>query len=276
MSKKALTLLEIMVVVVVVGIIASLGVPVYNNIQEEAMAKIDRTNLFVIKSALDIYMMENDGLPGNLSQIPQKYFDNAYAVIMDSADGWKIRLAQFILDQKDKKLAYAFDFPRDHHRGGRSPTPPGNPPAAPVSPPATTPVVPPAPTPVVTPPAPGGVPADQFLADEVVKGDKTVLIDPARKHQNPGSTFVSYGLNAGLRGISRKDYYDDTLYPPNSIIIANCNSSLFNGANFAFRHKRHRAFQSAVSYAQYITKDSIVHSIDTSGRIKNYPKAWGR
>lgn len=277
MSKKAMTLLEIVMVVVVLGIVASLGIPAYNNIQEEAMAKIDRTNLFAIKSALDIYMMEHDGLPGNLSQIPKRYFDDAYAKIINSPDGWKIRLAQFVLDQADKKMAYAFDFPRSDHSGSHSSGGTSNPPSISLPAPAATSTHSPAASPTTTPSVSGGgIPATQFLADEVVKGDKTLLVDPARQHQDPGSPVVSYGLNAVLRGVSRKDYADNTLYPATTVIIANCDTDLFYGSNYAFRHKTNRPLTSAVSYAQYITKDSIVHSIDQLGNIKDFPKAWGR
>ncbi|MCM8795262.1 MAG: prepilin-type N-terminal cleavage/methylation domain-containing protein [Candidatus Omnitrophica bacterium] len=117
MRKKAFTLMEIVIVIIVVGILATLGMPLYQNFIEDQKAKVCEANLKAQKTALDIYMMEHDGVPGSLSYIPQRYFDQAYSLILKEKDAWKIKLAYFILELQEKSLAFA--VPLANILGGR-------------------------------------------------------------------------------------------------------------------------------------------------------------
>lgn len=113
MGKKAFTLLEVMVVVVVIGISVTLGMPIYQNIVEGSKAKVCESNLKALKASLDIYAMENDNMPASLSQIPQEYIERAYARIFKEKDAWKLKLAKFIVACQQKGYAYAA-FLRDN------------------------------------------------------------------------------------------------------------------------------------------------------------------
>ena len=58
LHKKGFTLIEMMAVVVVLGVIVSLGLVQFNKTMEVRYARNARLNLIVIKSALDIYTLE--------------------------------------------------------------------------------------------------------------------------------------------------------------------------------------------------------------------------
>ncbi len=107
MRKKAFTLIEIITVVTIIGILATIGYPAYENAVEDSKAKVSQTNLKALKAALDIYIMEYDQVPGDLSQIPPGYIKNAYAEVIKQEGAWKIKLAYFIAGLQDGNLAYA-------------------------------------------------------------------------------------------------------------------------------------------------------------------------
>jgi len=105
--KKAFTLMELVIVVIVVGILATLGYPAYKNTIENANIKVCLANQETLKSALDIYVMENDEMPGGLSQLPSETIRRAYAQVMQQKGAWKIKLAYFIVGLRERGLAYA-------------------------------------------------------------------------------------------------------------------------------------------------------------------------
>lgn len=110
MKKQAFTLMEIIIVVIVIGILATVAIPIYQNTIEDAKAKVCQTNLEALQVALDIYAMENDKIPATLSQLPWEYIQRAYVKILQKKDAWKIKLAYFILDRQKRDFAYAQSF----------------------------------------------------------------------------------------------------------------------------------------------------------------------
>lgn len=107
MIKKAFTLIEIVAIVAVIGILVTLGINAYGNIIEDSKAKICDTNQQALKTALDIYAMEHDTLPGDLSMLPSEYIQKAFARIMQGRGAWKIKLAYFVVGLEDRGVAYA-------------------------------------------------------------------------------------------------------------------------------------------------------------------------
>ncbi|MFA4888461.1 MAG: prepilin-type N-terminal cleavage/methylation domain-containing protein [Candidatus Omnitrophota bacterium] len=107
MKTKAFTLLELVMVVVVIGILATLGYPVYRNMEKEAGDYVCVTNQQAIAAAFKIEAMESDVVPADLSQIPPKSIEKAYAQILKEKGAWKIKLAYYIVGLKDRGLAYA-------------------------------------------------------------------------------------------------------------------------------------------------------------------------
>jgi competence protein ComGC len=103
-------MVEIMVALAIVLILATIGVPAFKNVYENANAKVCETNLLAIKTGYDIYKMEHDTMPGSLSEIPYEYFNRGYAKIIQGKDSWKIQLADFIVGLKEQGIAYAGPF----------------------------------------------------------------------------------------------------------------------------------------------------------------------
>lgn len=110
MKKQAFTLMEIVIVIVVIGILATIGIPGYQNTIEDAKARVCEMNLETLQLALDDYAMEYDKIPASLSELPQEYIQKAYVKILQRKDAWKIKLAYFILERQTKNFAYAQSF----------------------------------------------------------------------------------------------------------------------------------------------------------------------
>lgn len=107
MLKKAFTLIQLIIALVIIGVLATLGLPAYQKAIEDSKSKVCQTNLEALSKALDIYAMDNDTMPGSLSELPPEYIQKAYAQVLQKKGAWKIRLAYFILDWEKKGLAYA-------------------------------------------------------------------------------------------------------------------------------------------------------------------------
>ncbi|MFA5090714.1 MAG: prepilin-type N-terminal cleavage/methylation domain-containing protein [Candidatus Omnitrophota bacterium] len=116
MRKTSFTLMEIMVVLIVVGILATVSISSYRNFVEDSKAKICRANMETLVTALDVYALEHDIMPASLSQLPQQYIDKAYAQVMRK-QGWGIKLARLVADWDESGLAYADSFLRALAKG---------------------------------------------------------------------------------------------------------------------------------------------------------------
>jgi prepilin-type N-terminal cleavage/methylation domain-containing protein len=108
MKKRAFTLLEMLIVVIIISVTVTIGYPSYQNSLEESKAELERLNFMALGMALDSYAMEHDTMPADLSALPQDSIDKAYAKVLKENDTWRIRLARFIVEQEEKGLAYAF------------------------------------------------------------------------------------------------------------------------------------------------------------------------
>jgi prepilin-type N-terminal cleavage/methylation domain-containing protein len=167
MKKRAFTLVEIIVCVVIAGILATVGLPVYQNIIESSKEKVCDTNLMTLNKAVEIYTVEHDTVPGSLSQLTDKYLDKAFASVMSGKDGWKRRLAYFIVEGPQWGRAYAAATPK-----------------------------------------PYGLPH---------------LRCPANPDTSPSA--VSYGLNAGLAGISAFEYKN---LGNDTVVVADSSGEVFS------------------------------------------------
>ncbi len=107
MKKKAFTIIEIMVVVVVVGVLATMGLPYVQNLIENSRERVCNINLETLQKGVDISLKEQGTVPGSLSELKQEYLEKAYAQVMQKEDSWKLRLAYFIVEGPQRGLAYA-------------------------------------------------------------------------------------------------------------------------------------------------------------------------
>lgn len=107
MKKRAFTLIEILVVVVVVSVLATMGLPYFQNVIENSREQVCDTNLQTLQRGVELYMKEQGTVPGSLSELSQDYLDKAYAQVMQAHDSWKLRLAYLIVEGPQWGLAYA-------------------------------------------------------------------------------------------------------------------------------------------------------------------------
>lgn len=60
-SQEGFTLVELMIVVVILGILAGIGIQQYGNVQERARQRVDQTNIKMIADAVRMYqLLENE------------------------------------------------------------------------------------------------------------------------------------------------------------------------------------------------------------------------
>ena len=107
MKKRAFTLIEIIIVIVIIGILATIGLPFYQNVLESSKEKVCQTNLLALKKAVEMYIMEHDTVPGSLSELKPETINKAYASVMSGKDAWKKRLAYLIVEGPQWGIAYA-------------------------------------------------------------------------------------------------------------------------------------------------------------------------
>ncbi len=85
------TLIEIMIVIVIIGMIASLAVPKIMDNLEKAKVETTRANLNVLKGAVQSYYMDNNEYPAQLSDLLAKNSKNGRGYLDDRSlpkDGW--------------------------------------------------------------------------------------------------------------------------------------------------------------------------------------------
>lgn len=68
--QEGFTLVELMIVVVILGILAGIGVQQYSAVQERAQKGVDKANRKMIENAIQLYRLSNnDGDPEDISDL---------------------------------------------------------------------------------------------------------------------------------------------------------------------------------------------------------------
>lgn len=112
---KAFTLIEILIVVVVLGVVATTAIASYQRIVEQSKAKVCQQNIKMLTTAVKLYSLENDSLPATLSQIPQTYYRRAYAQVIEKGP-MLTKLARKVVDHDHSSLAFALEFKHDNFK----------------------------------------------------------------------------------------------------------------------------------------------------------------
>lgn len=105
--RKNFTLIEIMMVVVIVGIIATFSIPGYHNLIERSRDKVCVLNQKVLLEAVINYGLENDILPASLGQLNNQDIKRALAKVLKEEKSWQYKFACFLVDFNKRGLVYA-------------------------------------------------------------------------------------------------------------------------------------------------------------------------
>lgn len=82
MKKKAFTLVEIMIALIIVAVVASLSVVTFQKTIDANDDRICRQNLKVLQDAYEIYTIENNALPATLSRLTPEQIHLAYEKVI--------------------------------------------------------------------------------------------------------------------------------------------------------------------------------------------------
>lgn len=104
--RKNFTLIEIVIVVIILAILVSAAIPIYHNAVESAKERVCVVNQQALLGAVEIYALEKDELPADISKLRKEHIEKAWAKVSKQG-GWKLKLAYFIVDLDKQGLAYA-------------------------------------------------------------------------------------------------------------------------------------------------------------------------
>lgn len=104
--KRVFTLIELVTVVIIIGILSGLGVVGYNQVLENAKAKVCATNQKALEKAVEIYSLEHDTLPSSLGQLKLEDLQKGYA---QALKGRRLRMSFYywFIKVNTPKQAYA-------------------------------------------------------------------------------------------------------------------------------------------------------------------------
>lgn len=109
MSKKAFTLMEIMIVVVILGTLSTIAIASYNTVVYKSKAKLCALNIRGLTAAVKQYSLETGAMPNALSSLKARHLRYAYSEVFEKAhfaEKAAVRLANYA----NSNNAYALDF----------------------------------------------------------------------------------------------------------------------------------------------------------------------
>ncbi|MEI8350519.1 MAG: prepilin-type N-terminal cleavage/methylation domain-containing protein [Candidatus Omnitrophota bacterium] len=107
MKRKHFTLIELIIVVIIVGILATAVIPLYHKAIENAKSKACELNLEALLAATEAYASEHDAFPGSLSELRQQDIDKAFVSLMRKEGQWRVRLVYFLVELDRAGSAFA-------------------------------------------------------------------------------------------------------------------------------------------------------------------------
>lgn len=95
-QQEGFTLVELMIVVVILGILAGIGVQQYSAVQERAQKGVDKANRKMIENAIQLYRLSNGRDPENIDAL------EGYGIEPGMKDPWG---GEYYLEASDGTIA---------------------------------------------------------------------------------------------------------------------------------------------------------------------------
>ena len=91
-SRAAFTLIELLIVVVIIGILAAIAIPKFQNTKGKANAASLKTDLRNLSTAQEAYFFENSAYTGSLTKLQLNTSPGVTLTIVDAtSSGWSAR-----------------------------------------------------------------------------------------------------------------------------------------------------------------------------------------
>lgn len=89
-GERGFTLIELMVVISIIGILATIAVPMYQSSVTKAKESTLKEDLYQMRSAVDKYYADNGAYPGSLSALAEKKYIRSLPVdpFTGAGDTW--------------------------------------------------------------------------------------------------------------------------------------------------------------------------------------------
>jgi len=78
MNRKGFTLVEVLIVVIIIGVLAAIGIPQFSSAIEKAKGGEARAGLGFIQTAEKVYFAENDVYPAAITQLTDLTLSQKY------------------------------------------------------------------------------------------------------------------------------------------------------------------------------------------------------
>ena len=75
-TKKAFTLIEILIVVVLLGILAAIVIPQFSDASTDAKLSAQASDLHTLRSQVQLYRAKTGGFPANLAALAPDYIES--------------------------------------------------------------------------------------------------------------------------------------------------------------------------------------------------------
>ncbi|MFA5008824.1 MAG: hypothetical protein WC546_06350 [Candidatus Omnitrophota bacterium] len=105
--RKNVTIAEIIIAVVIIGILATISIPIFNNVIENSKAKTCELNLDAILGAVEAQTIESNAFPASLSSLTDKNLEKGWAKVLQKEGSLKVKLIYFLANLDKGNLAYA-------------------------------------------------------------------------------------------------------------------------------------------------------------------------
>jgi len=105
--RKSFTMVEMLITVVILGILATTAIAGYQGMMAKSLLQKDKVGAMILLQAAKMYDLENDKSPASLAAIDQRYYERAYAQVLNTP----LKRLAFELESKMQNAgtAYAAD-----------------------------------------------------------------------------------------------------------------------------------------------------------------------